>query len=72
MTKVILLSQFVTFLCSLIKDHPSVSIRKDYECEILERDYFMKDCYRNADLNFEGKKMIASTLSARGDFYWLD
>lgn len=44
--------------------NPSLSIKKDYECEILEKDFFIKDCYRNADLNLDDKKMIAGIMPA--------
>ena len=41
--------------------HVQMAIRKDYECEILERDFFIKDCYRNVELNLEDREMIAGT-----------
>jgi len=44
--------------------HPGLSIKKDYECEILEKDFFIKDCYRNAVLNLDDKKMIAGMMPA--------
>ena len=52
------------FLISMLFDQAAVgsmAIRKDYECEILERDFFIKDCYRNVELNLEDREMIAGT-----------
>ncbi len=36
-----------------------VSIRMDYECEIVEKNFFYKDCKIVRDLNTDYQKMIA-------------
>lgn len=54
----ILLTIFFSFFSEQINSSALV-LRKDYECEIFEKDFYIKDCYRNVDLNFDDKKMIA-------------
>lgn len=50
----------LAFLFSLSwVDKAQWSIRKDYECEIAEKSFFIKDCYRNGVLNLDDRKMIA-------------
>ncbi|HLT23426.1 MAG TPA: hypothetical protein VKZ84_08280 [Bacteriovoracaceae bacterium] len=59
MIKVVVFLLFIFSISFVQEDERHWVIRKDYECEIFEKDFFIKDCYRNADLNFDDKKMIA-------------
>lgn len=42
-----------------------VSIRMDYECEIVEKNFFYKDCKIVRDLNTDYQKMIAMEKGQR-------
>lgn len=68
MTNVVLLSILTTFISQDYSSSFNLSLRRDYECEILEKDYYIKDCYRNKDLNFEEREMIAS-MNARNAYF---
>lgn len=62
---VIVLTTLILLSFSIIPLESRYSIRKDFECEIFERDYYIKDCYRVRELNVEDREMIAGILNAR-------